>query len=186
MQLTSITPRLRRQIGSSLIEVLVAVLILSLGMLALGGMLSYAVQLPKLAGYRASAMTIAAGHIDRMRANTAGYIAGGYTTASTSYNAVLPVVTQCVYPLCQPADIATLDKDETNRALRRELPGNSAGIFLSCTGNCSLLEGSLWVVWDEPSTVSALNASASDECPPGLTGAITSSPPRCLLIRFKL
>ena len=48
------------QTGASLIEVLVAVLILSFGMLSLGGMMAYGVQLPKLAAYRADAATLAA------------------------------------------------------------------------------------------------------------------------------
>lgn len=186
MQLITRHHGVHSQTGSSLIEVLVAILVLSFGMLALGGMMSYAVQLPKLAGYRSSATTIAAGHVDRMRTNLTGFKSGAYVTAATSYNVVLPVISQCTYPLCQPADIATLDKDETNRALRRELPGNTAGMFVSCSGDCTLAEGKLWVVWDEPSAVAALDASTSDECPPGLTGAIANAPPRCLLIRFKL
>jgi type IV pilus assembly protein PilV len=177
----------RSQRGSSLIEVLVAVLILSFGMLALGGMMSYAVQLPKLAGYRASATNIGAGLVDRMRANTAGFVAGAYTTPATSYNlGTLPADPTCVYPNCNTSDIANLDKNETVRALRKELPGGPiAGITLSCVGSCASLEGMLYVIWDEPSFISALNNTNSDECPAGITPSI-GTPPRCVLVRFKL
>ena len=52
-----------RQSGVLLIEALVAMLVLSFGMLAVGSMLSYAIQLPKMSGYRAQAVNLAAGHV---------------------------------------------------------------------------------------------------------------------------
>ena len=66
-------PAFSRQSGATLLEVLVTVLILSFGMLALGGMMAYAIQLPKMSGNRATAMMLAASHVERMRANTAGF-----------------------------------------------------------------------------------------------------------------
>jgi type IV pilus assembly protein PilV len=183
-------PMLRqRQTGSSLIEVLVAILILSFGMLALGGMMSYAVQMPKLAGYRASATTIGAGLVDRMRANTAGFAAGAYQASAATYygviNASLPERSGCAYPNCSTSNIANQDKFDTVSALRNALPPTgTAGIALSCVGNCTALEGTLYVIWDEPSFISALNNTSSDE-----NCGVTSSngiPPRCVVIRFKL
>jgi hypothetical protein len=56
-----------RQGGASLIEVLVAVLILSFGLLSLGAMLSLSVQMPKLSGFRTTATNIASDHIERIR-----------------------------------------------------------------------------------------------------------------------
>jgi len=192
MQLSLLSIRQHRQSGSSLIEVLVAVLVLSFGMLALGGMMSYAVQLPKLAGYRSSATSIAAGFVDRMRANVKGFADGSYQTAATSYNATLPADSFCVYPNCQPADIATRDKYQTNVSIRNALPGGSVnagvgpGMTVVCDGQCIDRRGKLWVIWDEPNAVAALNNASSDECPPGLTGAVQGKPPRCLLVRFSL
>lgn len=178
-----------KQSGASLIEVLVSILLLSFGMLSLASMLAYAVQLPKLAAYRATAANLAASHVERMRANTAGFALDAYKETMT-YGASLASVTPCDYPACTADTIATLDKNATSQAIRTELPGNTAGMRVTCTGACSALEGDLWVIWQEPNTFSALNATNSDECPDPATApsftAFTSPAPRCLHIKFKL
>ena len=190
------------QSGASLIEVLVAVLILSFGMLALGGMLSYAVQMPKLSGYRSSATTIAAAHIERMRANIAGFTSGQYASASIvgephTYDVQTWKTLQlhpiaCLYPNCNSNSIAWADINETHAALRRELPG-FAGMRVTCSGACNSMaapEGDIWIIWSDPSTFAALDAGNSDECPnpsdaPTFT-PFTAPKPRCLHLRFKL
>jgi type IV pilus assembly protein PilV len=192
-----------RQTGASLIEVLVAVLILSFGMLALGGMLSYAVQMPKLSGFRSSATNIATSHIERMRANIDGFTAGKYASASVStephtYNIqVWQVASEtdgsCSYPNCNASGIAHKDINETHTALRRELPG-WAGMRVTCSGACdsnpTSPEGDIWIIWSEPATFAALNSDTSDECPdPSSNPTFTpfvSPKPRCLHMRFKL
>ena len=70
-----------KQTGASLIEVLVAILILSFGMLSLGAMMSFGVQLPKLSGYRATATSLAAGYTERVRANPNAFTNNLYTAA---------------------------------------------------------------------------------------------------------
>ena len=176
-----------KQRGSSLIEVLVAVLILSFGLLALGAMVAYAVQLPKLSAYRATGAVLAASHIERMRANVTGFALGSYVEAMT-FNQTLPVITACVYPACTTANIVELDKDETNRSLRRDLP--LGGMRVVCNGACANNEGDIWIMWQEPATSADLNSSRTDECPtatdaPTFT-AFSSPGPRCLHFRFKL
>lgn len=192
------TPFSRRQAGASLIEVLVAVLILSFGMLALGGMLAYAVQLPKMSAYRAAAVSLAAGHVERIRANPDGFANGSYkvTMSYDGANTNIPVVGQCAYPGCTPDSIATLDTFETKTAIRRELP--FGGIRVTCAGdNCSLAaggiqvrEGDIWVMWQEPSTFAPSNPVNSDECPdPGTAPTFTpfvAPKPRCVHLKFKL
>ncbi len=205
----------RTQHGSSLIEVLVTILLLSFGMLALGGMMSYAVQMPKLAGFRSSATSIAAGLIERMRANPQELFY--YTSTSAEPHTfnddawlnhwLGSVSSTCSYstsngalpPGCISGStdatkrISTIDLIETHDALRRELPG-FAGLRITCSGGgtcaASNYEGDLWVMWSEPSTFASVDAGTSDECPlPGDTPTFTafSSPkPRCLHVRFKL
>lgn len=191
-----------RQRGASLIEVLVAVLILSFGMLALGGMLSYAVQMPKLSGYRSSASSIASGHIERMRGNVGGFRSGQYASAAISgephtygveiWKVVELYPTACAYPACDATTIARADINDTFAAIRRELPG-FAGMRVTCSGACnstSTPEGDIWIIWDEPATFASLDGGTSDECPdPSITPtftAFTSPKPRCLHMRFKL
>jgi type IV pilus assembly protein PilV len=184
-----------RQAGASLIEVLIAILILSFGMLSLGGMMVYAIQMPKLAAYRATATAQAAAYVERMRANKEGFGNDRYANPGSeplTYNVVAPVVyTQapCVYPNCTPQQIAEADTRETLQTLRRELSPLS-GLRVTCNGLCLSYEGDLWVIWDEPSQYAGLNFSSSDECPnPTATPsfpAFSAPLPRCLHIRFKL
>ncbi len=177
-----------RQTGASLIEVLIAILLLSFGLLALGAMLSFAVQAPKLSNYRALAANIAAAHIERMRANPTGFTSGSYTV-TMSYDGTLdniPII-NCAYPDCNAARLATLDNSTAQRTARIEFP--AGGLLVTCdTTPCSLTTGSgnLWVIWQEPSTYAALNPSASDNCPVEVTGTYTNPRPRCLYVRFKI
>ena len=188
---------LSRQLGSSLLEVLVAILILSFGMLALSGMLAFSVQMPKLAAYRATATALAAAHVERMRANPTGYRNGSYSMVMTyPEGSVLDApsanTTLCLYPNCTADTIADRDRYETRYAIQKQLHPN-AGMRVRCTGaapNCLNLDGDLWIMWQEPSTFASLDAGAADECPDsGATPTFTpfgTPKPRCLHVRFKL
>lgn len=172
------------QAGASLIEVLVAMLLLSLGMLALGAMLSFAVQMPKLSGYRANAVNLASGYIERMRANPEGFS----TTPSAydkpnSYDGSQAKRTirsseRCTYPSCDSATLATMDFEEMQVAVRAELP--AGGLFMERDGS----SGNLWIMWQEPDTYAALDPSSSDNCPTAVADA--DPKPRCLYVRFKI
>ena len=179
------------QAGASLIEVLVAILILSFGMLSLGAMLSFTVQLPKLSGYRATAANLASSHIERMRANPGapGFSNGDYDQLSSydgTFNAIVAPA-ECTYPNCNAASLATMDNAYTQQAVRNELP--AGGIFMrrdSSSGTVSTTVGNLWIVWKEPSTYAALNPASSDNCPIEVTSVVSNPAPRCLYVRFKL
>ena len=183
------------QIGTSLIEVLVATLILSLGVLPLVAMMTFSVQMPKLAGYRATAVNLSTNYIERMRANPGnpGNSAGPaqlfpYGEKASSYDGTRadisgPLLPLCNYPDCNIETMVTRDVYEMQVAARRELP--AGGIFVSCdVGDCSNSIGNLWIMWQEPDTFAALNPSSSDNCPTGV--ASTDPKPRCLYVRFKL
>jgi len=186
-----------RQTGSSLIEVLVAILLLSFGMLSLGGMLAFAVQMPKLSANRATATILAAQYIERIRANpgssSGGYAGGDYVASGVgSYdgNSTIPALSDCTYATpCTETTLATMDKAFTNRELRKQLP--AGGMVLTCNSTpCGTDYAELWIIWNEPDTFAALArgaSNASDNCPSGITAAYTAPPfPRCLYVRFKV
>ncbi|MCF8155058.1 MAG: type IV pilus modification protein PilV [Rhodoferax sp.] len=198
-------PRLtdfHRQSGASLIEVLVAILLLSFGMLALGAMMTFAVQAPKLSAYRATASNLAASHVERMRANPEGFAANSYTFGlnDTSWSFADIALSDCFYsstPQCDISTLATMDDKATRRAVRRELPAGDMVMWCSApaapttaTACTKATQGNLWIVWQEPSTNSLLGAS-SDYCPPTVTATYTGyptapTPARCLYLRFKI
>ena len=85
-----------------MLEVLIAILLLSFGMLSMAAMVSFVVQMPKLSGYRATAVNLASDYIDRIRANPAGFSSGGYDKTS-SYDSSRNVLEMedsdvCTYP----------------------------------------------------------------------------------------
>ena len=188
------TQQASRQLGASLLEVLVAILILSFGMLALSGMLAFSVQMPKLAAYRATATALAASHIERMRANPQGFSTDAYKeTMSYNSGSVLAapqtVSSLCLYPNCTPDTMATRDKYESNFLIQKQLTP-TGGMRVTCNGPCTDLDGDLWIIWQEPTTFASLDTGNSDECPDA-TAAPTFTPfgnpkPRCLHVRFKL
>jgi type IV pilus assembly protein PilV len=189
MSLKQLNYRKPRQFGASLIEVLVAMLVLSFGMLSLAGMLSFSVQLPKLSAYRAAASNLAATHAEKVRANPVAFAANSYTSSLTydgTFSA-LASTTDCVYPNCTPTTLATLDKNATEQAARLELP--AGGVILKCSPSPCTQSSSadLWIMWQEPSTFATLDANNSDNCPTEVTGNNSFSPkPRCLYLRFKV
>jgi type IV pilus assembly protein PilV len=177
------------QNGVTLIEVLVSIVILSFGMLALGGMLAYAVQMPKLSGYRSTATAIAASHIERIRANSAGFANGDYQV-DLSYSADFAItsLSDCTYPSCSTAALrATMDTAYTNRALRQELPAGGMRVTRA-NGGVSTVQGDMWIIWLEPTGAALLDAGKSDNCPSQVTGnSLLNNPmPRCLYIRFEI
>ncbi len=184
--MNSLKRKHHHQTGTSLIEVLVAILLLSFGMLSLGVMLSFAVQMPKLSGYRATATNIAANHIERIRANPGGFRNDAYRLP-LSYDGTSKEMelSDCSYPACTEATLATMDNAAAKRTVRIGLP--SGGMLVTCDtspcGNNSY--GNLWVIWQEPSTRAALDPTASDNCPDQVTKAYTSPKPRCLYVRFR-
>ena len=176
----------RNQLGTSLIEVLVAILIMSFGMLSLGAMLSLSVQMPKLAGYRATATNIAASHIEKIRANPDGFNSGAYVT-TLSYDGTRNniALNTCDYPDCTSMTLAAMDNAATQKTTRDELP--AGGVLVTCsTTPCTLdAYGNIWIIWQEPITYDAAGLAASDNCPTQVTSVYTNPRPRCLYVRFK-
>lgn len=182
------------QTGASLIEVLVAVLLLSFGLLSLGSMLAFGIQLPKLAAFRATATALAASHVDRIRANPVGFAAGSYTaglneTTDWSFTAIPVSASNCSFDgtQCTATTLAAADTNELRNTVRRDLPAGD--IVVQCyPSTCDATAyGELWVIWQEPSSLATV-ASSSDNCPTAATTLYTSPKPtpRCLYIRFKI
>lgn len=115
-----------RQRGFSMLEVLIAVLVFSLGMIGLAGLLIFATQSNHVAYLRTQATFLAHNMAMRMGANPAGLWAGDYNGA---------------YPLaaapadcsagCTPAQLAAYDQQQWSAQLRTFLP-NVAG-NINCT-----------------------------------------------------
>jgi type IV pilus assembly protein PilV len=186
MRLNPMTRDLKHlQSGASLIEVMMAMLLFSIGMLPIGLMLVQAVQLPKLAAYRATATLLASGHIERMRANRT---ANHSSVLNYDGNFTPLALADCTYPNCTTDTLSAMDKAHTQKLAREQLP--AGGLMVTCDespcNSSSVISGNLWLVWQEPGSAAALKAQLSDDCPPQVSERFTDSPPRCLYVRFSL
>jgi type IV pilus assembly protein PilV len=125
-----------RQQGFSMLEVLIAVLVFSLGMMGLAGLLIFAIQSNHVAYLRTQATFLAHSMADRMGANPAGVWAGDY-----NIGAILApgagITTTCSGG-CNPAELATHDIQAWSQQLNTFLPNAKAKI--SCgTGGLTYL-----------------------------------------------
>jgi type IV pilus assembly protein PilV len=126
MKLNSIRNRCGTARGFSLLELLVTLVVLSIGLLGLGLMQTTGLGLTKTAYARTQAMMLASDIADRIRANegaAANYVGNSAATAST----VPPICTAgatCVGPALAASDMT----DWSNRLLL-ELPGGTGQIL---------------------------------------------------------
>ncbi|MGH8257952.1 MAG: type IV pilus modification protein PilV [Steroidobacteraceae bacterium] len=124
-----------RQHGFSMIEVLIAVLVFSLGMLGIAGLLIFALQSNHVAYLRTQATFLAHNMADRMGANPAG-VWGANGASYYNINAIdgpgTPVPS-CAAG-CGPQDLAARDIAAWSQQLRTFLPGAAATIDCNAGG----------------------------------------------------
>lgn len=109
--------------GFSLIEVLVAIVILSLGILGLAGLQAVSLKNTSASGQRTIAINLAADIADRMRANPAGLADGNYIIDFTSDDIAELEHTNCTTSAgCSSQELAQNDIFQWNAALLTMLP----------------------------------------------------------------
>ena len=158
---------LRNQQGFTLLEILVAMVVLSIGLLGLAGLQTVSLNNNQVAYYRAIASQQTYDMADRMRANLAGVTAGSYDSLS----ATLPTDPDCISEGCTTlAKIRDTDHFQwlTNNAAL--LPNGSGTVTCCITGSvaggdctCNTANGDrafeIAVTW----TVKATNATETTE-----------------------
>jgi type IV pilus assembly protein PilV len=139
-----------REAGVSLIEVLVAMVILSIGLLGIAGLqltslrFTHDVNLGYQAGVQANDMA------DRIRANPIGWHRGDYNNISG-----MGSDPGCIRTGCTPAQIAATDAFEWNNANARLLP-NGRGVVQSQSGQTTIT-----LLWQEMTPLGPLDRSYS-------------------------
>jgi type IV pilus assembly protein PilV len=181
-----------RQRGASLLEVLVAMLLLSFGMLALAGMQAYSVAAQKNAANRAIASALAGELAELIRLNPDGLATKKYDGINILPNADLPVVTSalCTFPNCTTDSLVARDIATFRSRVREALPGG--GVELARPAG-STTQADIWILWEEAAvfdntrTAGGTTKAAelqSDNCP---TDARALTPlPRCFYMKVQL
>ena len=101
-----------RQTGFTLVEVLIAVLVLSLGLLGLAGMQATSLKNNSAAAARGQATLLAYDMIDRMRTNKTAALAGSYTNALNTAPTTGGSDCQATSATCNGATMATYDLNQ--------------------------------------------------------------------------
>jgi type IV pilus assembly protein PilV len=185
----------RRHSGVSLIEVLVAMLVVSMGVLAVAGLLATASRYGKTSEFRAVATLLASDIVDRVRANKPALDAatGGDVAA---YNMVADYDSWATKPddfggcaiadSCTPAEIAQQDRAEWGQTVFNSLPGGAAFVQLADDPK-EVPAADVWIAWLDPEA-SDDEATADDgarfECPENFRSA--NPAPRCAYFRVGL
>ncbi|WP_205287725.1 type IV pilus modification protein PilV [Luteibacter yeojuensis] len=113
-------PSPRAQRGVSMIEVLVAVLIFTIGLIGLGGLLITATKSNASALVRTQVTFLANSMADRMRANPLGLWNAKYDSTNYPISGTLPVCDASKG--CAPADVALRDQIVWSQQLKDSLP----------------------------------------------------------------
>ena len=111
--------------GFTLVEVLVAMVLLSIGLLGVAKLVLGAVHADDSAYLRSQATQMAYAMLDQMRANQTAAVGGSYTFADTR-TAGNPGTT-CTTAVCTPATIALADVYNWQQQLAAALPGFADG-----------------------------------------------------------
>lgn len=176
----------RAESGASLLEVLIAIVVMSFGMLALGGLTATTIQYGKMAQFQTVGVQLASDYADRMRANREGFVASAYnkTSVYSSSTAVVTVPTCLVG--CSAQAIQAIDQAEWTNALRRSLPGGDAYVLRDPS---SALGVDIWIMWIDPGlsvgSDNSLVTSGSAACPAAAIVGV-GTVPHCLYFRASI
>lgn len=147
---------LRRQTGFTLLEVLVAVVIISLGMLGVAALL-VTVQKAETSSYiQQQAVQTAYDMLDRMRANLSGVQAGYY---NGSYSGTSTASTNCNASVCSSQQLADYDTSQWTSDIDA-LP-QGAGTVASAVSSNGNVNVTVTVSWSDSPAQSAIEKSGS-------------------------
>ena len=177
------------QQGSSLLEVLVTILILSFGLLALAGLSAASLQYSKMAQYQSVGTDLSAEIAERMRANVSAFSNGLYDKTSAYSTANVANAPACAANPCTSAEVAAKDTAAWLQMVRKRLPSGDAFIRRDAV---NVLAADLWIMWQEPglnvTDDASLSTSTKDGCPADAVKdlATTATAPRCMYFRISV
>lgn len=135
----------KKQTGMTLLEVLIALLVISVGLLGMAGLQLTGMKMTNDAYFRSQATWLAYDMFDRMRANLNQ--ASNTNNYKIFYSDSAPSATNCASTACTPAQMATYDLAAWKNALAAKLPAGNGEISYANTGT-----GRTYVIaiqWDD-------------------------------------
>lgn len=131
--------------GFSLIEVLIALIVLSVGMLGIAGLYVHGMQAGRTSLFRHHAVALAGDAADRIRANPLG---------KTNYTDTGPVTTApaalCLDDVCTPAEMALSDMWSWDQQARNTLPDGDVTVTYTAPAGAGVPANyTITVAWSE-------------------------------------
>lgn len=171
------------QTGASLLEVLVAILLISIGLLGIAGLSGATFGYNKTAQVRLVGLALVNDYADRARVNIYGYDRGRYDialgdTAPSGTPSYVPDGPTNTDAGAQAAadNVATFDRQDFLNAVADRLPSGEAVVVSSPSGVARDMD--VWLLWIEPQTTAdtstitgSLFTAAQGNCPSTLTAA---------------
>lgn len=118
---------MKKQTGITLLENLVALLVLSIGLLGLAGLQASTFKSSKDATFRAIATQQASDMVNRIRVNTAGAVSGGYNNIPSTPPDI-GTVTFCDNTRCDADQLSNFDAWEWNTRNAALMPGGGGTV----------------------------------------------------------
>jgi type IV pilus assembly protein PilV len=148
----------RAHLGASMIEVLVALLIISLGLLGIGGISAATFGYNKAAQLRLTGLSLVNDYADRARLNVYGYDLGSYAieldddvpSADDVEDAEGALVVNEAAAATAAANVAQFDRALFQRTVADRLPQGRAIVVTNPTVNARNID--VWLLWREPQT----------------------------------
>jgi type IV pilus assembly protein PilV len=152
------------QTGFTLIELLVSVLILSFGLLGIGGMMGFTLKSNSSSYLKQLSVQSAYNIVDRMRANSQAVTVGSYNINNlvTSGAPALPATpaTDCTTVTCTSAQMAAYDSwNWLTRDVAAQLPNGCASVVTAVSGANTLV--TVTVQWDDSVAQNKLGSAAA-------------------------
>lgn len=177
----------RHQKGASLIEILISILILSIGLFGMAGMATVASGNNKLAQIRSTANLLVADYADRARANLAAFDTGDYAmTTAYAFPTGLTAETGCTNAstnACNPTTMASADQIQWRNTAMRRLAGGNGFVTTSFQPTTNLRTMDMWIMWAEAETTSEFGLGNVYLCP---AAAAAPASVKCLYFRIAL
>jgi type IV pilus assembly protein PilV len=188
--LTALPVRKKSQAGASLIEVLVSIVIASIGLLGLAGINAASVKYSKMSQYRSTATQLVNDISERIRANnTSGGVLASYVLRTTfAAQATLPSAPTpactAVSDSCTAAQMAAADLQQWRATVRSRLPEGAVSLRADA-GTVGAFD--LWIAWRDPALADADEAPrvGAGECSSDLD-VVADVSVRCLYFRVQL
>ena len=194
-----------RQHGATLIEVLIAMVILAVALLGMAGLTGASIKYNQLSRMQAIGLSLVTDYAERARANLNGFssyaITDAYTASTRSAASTDPTspISTCVINVADPnnpintcgAPVAAYDRAQWLTTVANRLPGGTAYVETELTNAPPGVAGlpptrvlNIWLIWTAPEEAAGFGRGQKD-CPAG-ANIDTGSSVNCMSFRVTL